>query len=194
MRPFSSTLRLALRQSPAGRSFLSSQTEAAQKRAQDAFTAAQRNAGKAFGAGLKFLGPVAEKAGNMLGCECPVFLLLFDESIALFLLSSDSSRPILSVLFFCLRHLANSSILAYRKPLLYNLSVGRELLKQVYIAERLQPPTNISTIKSAYSTLWSRASNPAYWKDITSSGEIAKVGIYALEAYGIFKVCASACS
>ena len=96
--------------------------------------------------------------------------------------------------FFGLRHLTNSSILAYRKPLLYNLSVGRELLKQVYIAERLQPPTNISTIKSAYSTLWSRASNPAYWKDITRSGEIAKVGIYALEAYGIFKVCAGACS
>ena len=95
---------------------------------------------------------------------------------------------------FCLRHLTNSSILAYRKPLLYNLSVGRELLKQVYIAERLQPPTNFSTIKSAYSTLWSRASNPAYWKDITSSGEITKVGIYALEAYGIFKVCAGACS
>ena len=99
MRPFNSTLRLALRQSPAGRSFLSSQTEAAQKRAQDAFTAAQRNAGKAFGAGLKFLGPVAEKAGNMLGCECPVFLLLF-ESIALFLLSSDSSRLILCSFFF----------------------------------------------------------------------------------------------
>ena len=82
MRPFNSTLRLALRQPPAGRNYLSSQTEAAQKRAQDAFTAAQRNAGKAFGAGLKFLGPVAEKAGNMLGCECPVFLLLF-ESIVL---------------------------------------------------------------------------------------------------------------
>ena len=102
MRPFNSTLRLALRQSPAGRSFLSSQTEAAQKRAQDAFTAAQRNAGKAFGAGLKFLGPVTEKAGNMLGCECPVFLLLFDGSIVLFLLSSDNSRPLPSVLFFVL--------------------------------------------------------------------------------------------
>lgn len=77
---------------------------------------------------------------------------------------------------------------AYRDPLLYNFSVTRELLKQVYIAERLQPPTSLGTLQSAYSTLWSRASNPTYWREIVKSGEIAKVGIYAVEAYGIFKV------
>ena len=78
--------------------------------------------------------------------------------------------------------------LAYREPLLYNLSVGRELLKQVYIAERLQPPTSWSTISHAYSTLWSRAANPAYWREVARSGEWQKIGIYALEAYGVFKV------
>src|ERR1700691_4294925 len=71
---------------------------------------------------------------------------------------------------------------------MYNLSVTRELLKQVYIAERLQPPTSLSTIRSAYSTLWARASNPAYWREIAQSGELARVGVYAVEAYGIFKV------
>ena len=71
---------------------------------------------------------------------------------------------------------------------MYNLSVAREFLKQVYVAERLQPPTNLSTIQNAYSTIWSRASSPSYWKDIFRTGEYAKIGIYAVEAYGIFKV------
>ena len=77
---------------------------------------------------------------------------------------------------------------AYRDPLLYNLSVTRALLKQVYVAERLQPPTSLSTIQSAYSTLWARASNPGYWREIAKSGELGRVCIYAIEAYGIFKV------
>jgi F-type H+-transporting ATPase subunit g len=72
---------------------------------------------------------------------------------------------------------------------MYNLSVARELLKQVYVAERLQPPTDFAAVRSAYSTLWSRASSQAYWRGILSSGEWAKVAIYAVEAYGIFKVC-----
>jgi len=83
---------------------------------------------------------------------------------------------------------AGSMLGSYREPLLYNLSVGRELLKQVYISERLQPPTSFSAISSAYSSLWSRASNPAYWRELVRSGEWQRVGIYALEAYGIFKI------
>ena len=77
---------------------------------------------------------------------------------------------------------------AYRAPLWYNLSVAREFLKQVYLAERLQPPTNPQTWSTAYTTLAQRAQNPSYWRGIFKSGEWAKVGIYALEAYGIFKV------
>jgi len=77
---------------------------------------------------------------------------------------------------------------SYREPLLYNISVARELFKQIYIAERLQPPTSLSTIQSAYSTLFSRARSPAYWREIISSGEWTKVAIYGLEAYGVFKI------
>lgn len=76
---------------------------------------------------------------------------------------------------------------AYRQPLLYNLSVTREFLKQVYVAERLQPPTSFSTVTSAYSTIWSRARNPTYWRELFRSGDWTKLGIYAVEAYGIFK-------
>lgn len=95
--------------------------------------------------------------------------------------------------FFC-RLLADelvliTKLLAYREPLLYNLSVGRELLKQVYLAERLQPPTSFSTITKAYQEIWQRVSNQAYWREILRTGEYKRVGVYALEAYGIFKVC-----
>jgi len=83
---------------------------------------------------------------------------------------------------------AGTMLGSYRQPVMYNLSIARELLKQVYVAERLQPPTDLVVVRNAYSTLWSRASNPAYWREILSSGEWTKVGIYAVEAYGIFKI------
>lgn len=73
---------------------------------------------------------------------------------------------------------------------MYNFQVARELLKQIYLKENLQPPS-VATVQNAYSTLWSRASNPAYWREVFRTGEYAKIGVYALEAYGIFKV--SAC-
>lgn len=77
---------------------------------------------------------------------------------------------------------------AYRAPLTYNFHVTRELLKQVYAAERLQPP-HWTTVVNTYNTLWTRVTNPAYLRGLGESGEWKKVGIYAVEAYGIFKVC-----
>lgn len=124
--------------------FASSNAESAQKKTQDALGSAQKTAEKLWESSKKFLGPLGERAGSMLG--------------------------------------------SYRQPVMYNLSVARELLKQVYVAERLQPPANLAVVRSAYSTLWSRASSQAYWRGILSSGEWAKVAIYAVEAYGIFKI------
>ncbi|KAI6035731.1 mitochondrial ATP synthase g subunit-domain-containing protein [Pisolithus marmoratus] len=77
---------------------------------------------------------------------------------------------------------------SYRQPLLYNLSVARELLKQIYIAESLAPPRSFSTVFDAYSTLWTRVRDVGYWRTILSNGEWARVGVYAVEAYGIFKI------
>lgn len=77
---------------------------------------------------------------------------------------------------------------AYRQPLIYNAEVARELLKQVYVAERLQPPSSLATITDAYSVLWGRAKNPQYWRDLLTTGEWARVAVYAVEAYTIFKV------
>jgi len=77
---------------------------------------------------------------------------------------------------------------SYRQPLLYNFEVFREILKQVYVAERLKPPTTMAEISSAYSTLFANARNLQYWRGIAQSGEWAKVLVYGAEAYGIFKI------
>ena len=77
--------------------------------------------------------------------------------------------------------------IGYRQPIVYNFSVAREFLKQVYVAERLQPPS-WNTVTNAYNTIFARARNPAYWRELVNSGEWTKVGIYAVEAYGVFKV------
>lgn len=76
---------------------------------------------------------------------------------------------------------------AYRAPITYNLQVAKEVLKHIYVAERLQVPS-VAEFKSAYSLFAQRATNPAYLRSLFSSGEWATVGIYGLEAYGIYKV------
>lgn len=77
---------------------------------------------------------------------------------------------------------------AYREPVTYNLAVARAFLRQVYIAEGLAPPTSVEAFTSVYRTLFERAKNPNYWREIAQSGEWAKVALYGIEAYGIFHI------
>lgn len=163
-------------------------TEATQKKAQETLASVQQNAGKFLDAAKKFLEPAGEKIGQLLGCE--LFFLIglcrkgellphcLSFKHAVFLLSHRS--------YLCETHYPCFS--AYKQPLLYNLAVTREVVKQIYIAESLQPPS-LATIRAAYETIWTRAINPTYWRGIAQSGEILKVGIYGVEAYTIFKVC-----
>jgi hypothetical protein len=58
----------------------------------------------------------------------------------------------------------------------------------VYVAERLAPPTSISEIKSAYKTLFDRATDAKWWRSTLESGEWKRVAVYAAEAYGIFTI------
>jgi F-type H+-transporting ATPase subunit g len=76
MRPFTTALRPFFRQS-AGRRYASTNSEGAQKKAQDALGSVQKNAEKAWETAKKALGPVGEKAGNMLGCEYFLSVLPF---------------------------------------------------------------------------------------------------------------------
>ncbi|KAI0312237.1 mitochondrial ATP synthase g subunit-domain-containing protein [Amylostereum chailletii] len=144
MRPSPSSLRF-LRQPVVQRRFASTNVnaEAAQKKAQEAFGAAQKGAAKAWESTVKFFGPLGERVGSMLG--------------------------------------------SYRAPLTYNLAVTREVLKHIYLAERLQPPS-LAQVQSVYATLWQRATSPAYLRDLARTGEWARVGVYGLEAYGIYKI------
>jgi hypothetical protein len=60
----------------------------------------------------------------------------------------------------------------------YNFKVLTSLARQVYIAEKLAPPTNLNTWINAYTKIWSSAVSPNYWKSIAQNGQWAKVGVY----------------
>ncbi|KAF5327478.1 hypothetical protein D9619_005135 [Psilocybe cf. subviscida] len=76
---------------------------------------------------------------------------------------------------------------SYRQPIVYNLSVTKEVLKQIYVKEGMSPPS-LDAVRAAYSSLWAQVSNPQILGHLVKSGEIARVGIYGLQAYGIFKI------
>ncbi|KAJ1032500.1 hypothetical protein NDA16_000524 [Ustilago loliicola] len=76
----------------------------------------------------------------------------------------------------------------YSEPIKYNLSIASNIAKQVYVAEGLAPPTSLNTITSAYRQIWSKASDKAYWAQLLTKGDWKRVGIYAVEAYGIFTI------
>lgn len=63
-----------------------------------------------------------------------------------------------------------------------------EVLKQVYQAQALAPPTGLAQIKAAYQTFYANASNVAWWQSIFANGQWKTLTLYGLEAYGFFKV------
>ena len=136
--------------------------EQVQKRATEFAASAQETLSRAWGATKKSLGPFGEHLAGALGCK--------------FRNKTAEGR------------IVDASLAAYRTPVTYNLQVTRELLKQVYVAERLQIP-HWTTFVSEYSLLWSRVRNTAFLRELVRSGEWMKVGVYAVEGYGIFKVC-----
>ena len=136
--------------------------EQLQKKATEFAASAQETLNKAWGVTKKSLGPFGERLAGALGCK---FWKKATEG-----------------------WMVNASLIAYRAPVTYNLQVTRELLKQVYVAERLRIP-HWTTFVSEYSLLWSRVRNPAFLRELVRSGEWMRVGVYAVEGYGIFKVC-----
>ncbi|KAJ4475997.1 mitochondrial ATP synthase g subunit-domain-containing protein, partial [Lentinula edodes] len=77
---------------------------------------------------------------------------------------------------------------AYKEPVFYNFAVFREIVKQVYRAEGLSPPSSVGAVQSAYRTIWTNATSKVFWQKAIDNGEIARLGVYAVEAYGIFKI------
>merc|ERR1712093_683064 len=83
---------------------------------------------------------------------------------------------------------ANSMLGSYREPIVYNFAVAREVAKQVYISEKLAPPTNLQDLRGAYEECYNPARDPAWWRSILESGAWKKIALYAVEAYGIFTI------
>lgn len=81
---FSNTLRVARQaRAPTGKRFasnISEQTEAAQKKAQEALANAQKTAEKVLESAKGYMGPAGEKAASMLGCAFPFSFAVFHHS------------------------------------------------------------------------------------------------------------------
>jgi hypothetical protein len=103
--------------------------EQLQKKATEFAASAQETLNKAWGVTKKSLGPFGER---LAGAWAVSFRKKATEG-----------------------GMVDASLTAYRAPVTYNLQVTRELLKQVYVAERLRIP-HWTTFVSEYSLLWSR--------------------------------------
>ena len=68
------------------------------------------------------------------------------------------------------------------------MRVAGSLAKQVYIAEKLAPPTSVSQVTSAYQQIWSSISKASWWTHSLPAGEWRKIAVYGVEAVGIFSI------
>ncbi|GAA5950767.1 hypothetical protein JCM8115_004967 [Rhodotorula mucilaginosa] len=76
---------------------------------------------------------------------------------------------------------------SYKEPIFYNLAVAREVAKQVYVGEKLAPP---SWAQASYTfrQFAQQAPHVSFWRKLYESGEYKRWLLYAVEAYGIFKI------
>lgn len=57
----------------------------------------------------------------------------------------------------------------------------------MYRREGLAPPS-LSTFREVYSSLAQQLTSPAFFASLGKSGELGRIGVYGLQAYGVFKV------
>jgi hypothetical protein len=72
---------------------------------------------------------------------------------------------------------SGSTSAGYKDPIVYNFKVLASLARQVYIAEKMAPPTNLSAYVNSYANIWSNAVSPNFWKGLAQNGQWAKVGV-----------------
>lgn len=76
----------------------------------------------------------------------------------------------------------------WSEPIMYNLRVAGSLAKQVYISEKLAPPTQLSTWVNAYREMFANVSSPHWWTQTLPGGQWRRVALYGVEAVGIFAI------
>lgn len=67
---------------------------------------------------------------------------------------------------------------------MYNAKVFSSLCRQVYQAERLAPPLDLSTWANAYSHIWARGTKLSWWRETLKTGAWAGIAV----AVGIIHV------
>lgn len=66
-------------------------------------------------------------------------------------------------------------------------AVAKEVLKQVYVVEKLAPPS-LGQVTQTYANVYSNVQNMGFWRHLVESGEWKRYAIYGVEAYGIFTI------
>lgn len=83
---------------------------------------------------------------------------------------------------------AERALGSYAEPIMYNLRVAGSLAKQVYISEKLAPPTSFQTWVSAYRQIFQNLSSASWWTHTLPAGQWRRVAVYGVEAVGIFTI------
>jgi len=166
--------------------------ESAKKGAESAFDKAQKTAVEVLTAAQKAAGPTGDRIASRLSCTYRHLLLemggeqdgledtggsgdvdppflSFSEAEPLSFLSFPSSSPSSFTLTWC-PAISNSVI--------YNAKLVGALARQVYVAEKLAPPTSVGEIVGGWSTVWARGTSWDYWFHAKSSGEWKTLAIY----------------
>ncbi|CDZ96617.1 Mitochondrial F1F0-ATP synthase, subunit g/ATP20 [Phaffia rhodozyma] len=81
-----------------------------------------------------------------------------------------------------------NKIAPYQSKLIYNIRVAGELAKQVYIGQKLAPPTSVGEVTSAWANAVGKATDKNYWFGISKNGQWTTLGLYGLQAYGLFSI------
>lgn len=87
-----------------------------------------------------------------------------------------------------LGQVAQRALGKYAEPLVYNAKVVGSLAKQVYIMEKLAPPTSFSVVADAYRKIFASVTSPTWWTHTVPAGDWKKLALYGTEALGFFSI------
>ncbi|GAA6003158.1 F1F0 ATP synthase subunit g [Rhodotorula paludigena] len=76
---------------------------------------------------------------------------------------------------------------AYREPVFYNAAVAKEIAKQVYVAEKLAPPS-FAQVSYTFRQFLQQAPHLSFWHKLYETGAWKTWALYAVEAYGVFSI------
>ncbi|GAA5873802.1 hypothetical protein JCM8547_005950 [Rhodosporidiobolus lusitaniae] len=101
--------------------------------------------------------------------------------------AAQSAQQKATQLYSSASQAAGSALGAYKEPVLYNAQVAKELAKQVYVAEKLAPPS-FAQVSYTFRQFAQQAPHLSFWQKLYESGEYKRWLLYAVEAYGIFSI------